>query len=59
MPLTIWNCVLSHKEDNYFSENKLALPKNYFHNRIPVDNFLLPIFCTGGKWQTATVNFEP
>ena len=35
MPLTIWNCVLSYKHKNYFSENWLALPRNYFHNRIP------------------------
>ena len=30
MPLTIWNCVLSHKKKNYFSENWLVLPRNYF-----------------------------
>ena len=35
MPLTIWNCVLSYKQKNYFSENRLVLPRNYFHNRIP------------------------
>ena len=34
MPLTIWNCVLFYKQQNYFSENGLILPRNYFHNRI-------------------------
>ena len=28
MPLTIWNCVLSYKQKNYFSENQLVLPSN-------------------------------
>ena len=27
MPLTIWNCVLSYKLKNCFSENQLAVPK--------------------------------
>ena len=35
MPLTIWNCILSYKHKNFFSENQLAVPKNYFPNRIP------------------------
>ena len=34
MPLTIWNYVLSYKK-NYFSENRLVLPRNYFQNSIP------------------------
>ena len=34
MPLTIWNCVLSYNQQNYFSENELILPRKYFHNRI-------------------------
>ena len=34
MPLTIWNCVLSYKKKNYFSENQFVLPRNYFQNRI-------------------------
>ena len=65
MPLTIWNCVLSYKQKNYFSKNLLVLPRNYFRNRIP-KNFLLPTFLAGGKWDfqvanllLATVNFEP
>ena len=35
MPLTLWNCVLSYKHKIFFSENQLAVPKNFFHNRIP------------------------
>ena len=35
MPLDIWNCVLSYKQKNFLSENQRAVPKNYFHNRIP------------------------
>ena len=35
MPLTIWNCVLSCEKKNYFSENQLAVPRNYFQNRTP------------------------
>ena len=65
MPMTIWNCVLSYKKKNYFSENWLVLTRNYFQNRIPGSNFLLPTFLTGGKWDfqvanllLATVNFE-
>ena len=52
MSLAIWNCVLSYKQKNYFSENRLVLPRNYFITEIPRDfqvtNLLL-----------ATVNFEP
>ena len=66
MPLTIWNCVLSYKQNNYFSEKQLALPRNYFHNRFPGSNVLLPAFLTGGNlgFQVAnlllaTANFEP
>ena len=57
MSLTIWNCVLSYKE-NYFSENTLVLPI-CFHNR----NFQVATFCylhfnrwkmgfSGGKFAT-------
>ena len=35
MPLTIWNCVLSYEQENYFSENWLVVSKDYFHNRSP------------------------
>ena len=35
MPLTRWNCVLSYKQKNFFSESQLVVPKKYFHNRIP------------------------
>ena len=66
MPLTIWNCVLSYKQNNYFSEKQLALPRNYFYNRFQESNFLRPTFLTGGKkcfqdanLLLATVNFEP
>ena len=64
MPFTIWNCVLSYKQNNYFSEKQLALPRNYFHNRFPGSKFLLPTFLTGqsgfsgGNLLFATVNFE-
>ena len=34
MPMTIWNCVLSYKKNNYFNENWLVLSRNYFQNRI-------------------------
>ena len=64
MPLTIWNCVLFHKQLNYFSKNRLVLPNNYFHNRVPRQQpFATHIFnrwqigFSGGKF--ATVNFEP
>ena len=53
MPLTIWNWFLSYKQKNYFSENRLVLPRN-------------SQMATGGKWDfqvanllLATVNFEP
>ena len=68
MPLTIWYCVLSYKQRNYFSENRLILPRNYFHDRIArLQLFvLLPGILTGGKWDfqlanllLATANFEP
>ena len=66
MPLTIWNCVLSYKQNSNFSERQLALPRNYFYNRFLSSNCLLPIFLTGSKlgFQVAnlllaTVNFEP
>ena len=65
MPLTIWNCALSYKQKNYFSENKLVLLRNYFHNRISRQQLLLPTFLTGSKWDfqganslLATINFE-
>ena len=35
LPLDIWNYVLSYKQKNFFSENQRAVPKNYYHNRIP------------------------
>ena len=66
MPLTMQNCVLSYKQSNYFSEKQLALTRNYFHNRFPGSNVLLPTFLTGGSsglqvanLLLATVNFEP
>ena len=49
MPLTIWNCVLLYKQNNYFSEKQLALPRNFFHNRFPGSNFLQPSILTGSK----------
>ena len=65
MPLTIWHCVLSYKQ-NYFSENWLVLPRNYFITEFPGSNSLLPTFLTGGKWDfqmanllLAIANFEP
>ena len=33
---------LSYKQNIYFSENLLVLPRNYFQNRVPGSNFLLP-----------------
>ena len=66
MPLTILNCVLSYKYNNYFSEKQLALPRNFFHNRFPGSNLLLPTILTGGKLGfqmadllLAIVNFIP
>ena len=65
MPLTIWNCVLSYKQQNYFSENGLNPPRNYFHNRIArQQRFATQVFnrwqmgFSGGKFLT-TDNFEP
>ena len=64
MPLTIWNCVLSYKKKNYFSENQLAHLEIPFRTEFPGSNFLLPTFLTGGKCDfevadllLATVNF--
>ena len=31
---SIWSKVWSYKKKNYFSENQLVLPRNYFQNRI-------------------------
>ena len=66
MPLTVWNCVLSYKKKNNFSENRLVFARNYFQNRFPGSNLLLLRFLAGGKWDfqmaillPATVNFEP
>ena len=65
MHLTIYNCVLSYKQNSYYSEKQLALPRIYFHNSFPGSNLLLPPFLTGGNlgFQVAnlllaTVNFE-
>ena len=44
MPLTTWNCVLSYKKKNYFSENWLVLPRNYFRTEFTGSDFLLPTF---------------
>ena len=41
MPLTIWNCVLSWKQKNYFSENWLVLLRNCFHKQIGLNIFYL------------------
>ena len=48
MPLTIWNCVLSYKKKNYFSENRLVLQEITFRTEFPGSNILLPTFLTGG-----------
>ena len=49
MPLIIWNCVLSFKQQNYFRENGFILPRNYFHNRIArLQLFATQVF---SKWQ--------
>ena len=57
---------LSYKEKSYSSENQLVLPNNYFHNRSPRKQLLLPVFLAGGKWDfpaanllLATVTFKP
>ena len=57
MPLTIWNSVLSNKQNNYFNGKHLALLRNYFHNRFPSSNFLLPTVLTGGKMGFQVANW--
>ena len=49
MPVTIWICVLSYIKKNYFSENWLVLPRNYFQNRIPRWQLFATYILTGGK----------
>ena len=51
MPLTIWNCVLSYKLKNCFSENQLAVPKITSITEVPGSNFLISTCLTGGKWD--------
>ena len=45
-----------YKQKNYFSESWLVHPRNYFPNRIPRSNFLLPRFSTGGTWDLQVAN---
>ena len=66
MPLTIWNCVLSHKWKNYFSEKSACSAKKLFITEFPGSIFLLPTFLKGIRCEfqganllLATVNFEP
>ena len=66
MPLTIWNCVVSYRQKNNFSENWLVFPRNDSITKFLGRNFLLPTIYTGSKWDfqvanllLATVNFEP
>ena len=66
MPLTIWNCVMSYKQNNFFSDISLLFQKITSITVFPSSNFLLPTFLTGGKWAfyvanvlLATVNFKP
>ena len=64
MPLTIWNCVLSCKQQNYFSENGLILPGVTSRTELPGSNFLLPRFFNRWGFQVAslllaTSDFEP
>ena len=57
MPLALWNCVLSNKQKNYFSENWLVFfQKITFIKEFPGSNFLLPTFLTGGKWDFQMAN---
>ena len=65
MHLTTWNCVLSYKQVNYFSDF-FFFQEITFITELPGSNFLQPIFLTGGKWDfqvasllLATGNFEP
>ena len=49
MPLTIWNCVLSYKQQNYFSENGLTFPRITFITELPGSNFFaIQVF---NRWQ--------
>ena len=56
MPLTIWNCVLTYKKNNYFSEIGLFFQEITFRTELAGSNFLLPIFLTGGKWDFEMAN---
>ena len=67
MPLTIWNFVLSSRQEkSYFSEKRLVLQRNYFHNRIPgsiifwatlnFNRWHMEIF--GGKFATCYFKFR-
>ena len=61
MPLTIWNCVLSYKQKNYF-RRIISVKIDLFFQEItliakfPGSNFLLPTFLTGGKWNFQVTN---
>ena len=66
MPLTIWNCVLSYRQNNNFRENVLFFQEISFITKFEGSNCLLPPIYTGSKWDfqvanllLATVNFEP
>ena len=66
MPLTIWHCVLSYKQKNYFGENWLVLLRISLITEFQASNFLLHTFLIDGKSDfqvanllLATVNFEP
>ena len=49
MPLTIWNCVLSYKQQNH--KMRLFLQEITFITELPGSKFLRPRFLTGGKWD--------
>ena len=57
MPLTIWNCVLSYKQNNHFSEKWLVLLQEItFISQFPGSNLLLLTFFIGGKLDFKEAN---
>ena len=66
MPLTIWNCVCPTKGRVSSVKIGLFLQEIIFITEFPGNNFFLPTFLAGSKWDfpvanllLTTVNFEP
>ena len=49
-------CFVIYKLKQLFQINQLPFSRNYFHNRFPSRNSLLPIFLTGGKLGVQVAN---